>query len=87
MACAALSNQLVLLDSLDDVLDAGVGGADGEQVQEGGADGEQVPEGLVSLLLDAARAAAVLTQLTSMIGDGDGGEMLVVGWTGGARSC
>lgn len=43
-------------------------------------------DGLVSLLPDAARAAAVLTQLTSMIGDGDGGEMLVVGWTGGARS-
>ena len=61
----------------------GDGGADlirlGVVVDEG-------EDGLVSLLPDAARAAAVLTQLTSMIGDGDGGEMLVVGWTGGARS-
>ena len=75
------------------VEDSAVGPGVGQRGDGGHADlvrlGVVVDEGedgLVSLLPDAARAAAVLTQLTSMIGDGDGGEMLVVGWTGGARS-
>ena len=38
MIGTALSNQLVLLDSLDDVLDAGVGGADGEHHGGGAGD-------------------------------------------------